>query len=203
MTGKLIKRSFYYSLALFVMSCVTINVYFPAAAVEKAADKIVDEVWGDDGGSPGTGTEKQGVPESRLDNTFRSTVSFIGVRDAFAQEADVNVTTPAIRALKESIQGRSDLLKPFLDSGNVGVASSGLLEMRSAKGLNLKKKADLTRLLSAENSDRKALYAEIAKANNFGPEKIPDIQKIFAGSWIKNARKDWWVQNEKGEWVRK
>lgn len=30
----------------FVMSaCVTINIYFPAAAAEKAADKIIDEVW--------------------------------------------------------------------------------------------------------------------------------------------------------------
>lgn len=25
-------------------ACVTINVYFPAAAAEKAADKIIDEV---------------------------------------------------------------------------------------------------------------------------------------------------------------
>jgi hypothetical protein len=25
--------------------CVTINIYFPAAAAEKAAEKIVDEVW--------------------------------------------------------------------------------------------------------------------------------------------------------------
>ena len=26
-------------------ACVTINIYFPPAAVEKAADKIIDEVW--------------------------------------------------------------------------------------------------------------------------------------------------------------
>ncbi|NMG64305.1 hypothetical protein GPA19_05005 [Azoarcus indigens] len=36
-------------LAIAVMSgvaaCVTINIYFPAAAAEKAADKIIDEVW--------------------------------------------------------------------------------------------------------------------------------------------------------------
>jgi len=25
--------------------CITINIYFPAAAAEKAADKIIDEVW--------------------------------------------------------------------------------------------------------------------------------------------------------------
>ena len=31
--------------ALSAAGCVTINIYFPAAAAEKAADKIIDEVW--------------------------------------------------------------------------------------------------------------------------------------------------------------
>lgn len=31
--------------ALMLPACVTINIYFPAAAAEKAADKIIDEVW--------------------------------------------------------------------------------------------------------------------------------------------------------------
>lgn len=31
---------------VMVMSaCVTINIYFPAAEAQKAADKIIDEVW--------------------------------------------------------------------------------------------------------------------------------------------------------------
>lgn len=30
---------------VLLAACVTINVYFPAAAAEKAADKIIDEVW--------------------------------------------------------------------------------------------------------------------------------------------------------------
>lgn len=30
---------------LWLQGCVTINIYFPAAAAEKAADKIIDEVW--------------------------------------------------------------------------------------------------------------------------------------------------------------
>ncbi len=33
------------ALTLAVSACVTINIYFPAAAAEKAADKIIDEVW--------------------------------------------------------------------------------------------------------------------------------------------------------------
>lgn len=31
--------------ALFLAGCVTINIYFPASAAEKAADKIIDEIW--------------------------------------------------------------------------------------------------------------------------------------------------------------
>lgn len=34
-----------FGLAATLASCVTINIYFPAAAAEKAADKIIDEVW--------------------------------------------------------------------------------------------------------------------------------------------------------------
>lgn len=30
---------------LGLSACVTINIYFPAAAAEKAADKIIEEVW--------------------------------------------------------------------------------------------------------------------------------------------------------------
>jgi hypothetical protein len=34
------------SLAAAVLgACVTINIYFPAAAAERAADRIIDEVW--------------------------------------------------------------------------------------------------------------------------------------------------------------
>lgn len=31
--------------ACLLQACVTINIYFPAAAVEKAADRIIDEIY--------------------------------------------------------------------------------------------------------------------------------------------------------------
>lgn len=200
----LIKQTIYYSLVFFTISCVTINIYFPATAVGEAADKIVEEVWGEKGKPAKEGTEKkEGAPQSRIEDKFRFTLSLLGPEDAFAQEADINVTTPAIRALKQSIKERSEAIKPFMDRGNVGISNDGLLVLRSGEGLNLKEKANLNRLLSAENKDREALYAEIAKANNFSSDRIPDIKKIFARSWVENAREGWWVQNENGEWRRK
>ncbi|MEI8119189.1 MAG: hypothetical protein WCG46_08415 [Methylophilaceae bacterium] len=33
------------ALALLLPACVTINIYFPAAAAEKAADKLIDDIW--------------------------------------------------------------------------------------------------------------------------------------------------------------
>jgi len=37
--------------ALVLAGFVTINIYFPAAAAEKAADRIIDEVWQLKGGA--------------------------------------------------------------------------------------------------------------------------------------------------------
>ena len=33
------------AMPLVIAGCVTINIYFPAAAAEKAADRIIEEVW--------------------------------------------------------------------------------------------------------------------------------------------------------------
>jgi hypothetical protein len=44
-------------------ACVTINIYFPAAAAEKAADRIIEEVWQlKEGGAPAAAKP---VPEER------------------------------------------------------------------------------------------------------------------------------------------
>jgi hypothetical protein len=34
------------AIAGWMSGCITINIYFPAAAAEKAADRIIDEVLG-------------------------------------------------------------------------------------------------------------------------------------------------------------
>jgi len=39
--------------------CVTINIYFPAAAAEKAADRIIDEVWQLKGGAGAPGAKPE------------------------------------------------------------------------------------------------------------------------------------------------
>jgi uncharacterized protein len=187
-----------FSLVFFASACVTVNIYFPAAAVERAADQIVKETWG------GPAKPATPVPQPQSRSLF-SPNRFLALRfvsEAFAQDADINVTNPAIRALKDSIKKRSDAIKPYMDRGNIGIAQDGLLAIRSGDGLNLKERAEANQLIDAENKDREALYAEIAKANGIPKENIPKIKSIFAKSWIEQAQPGWWIQSN-GNWQKK
>ncbi|MDR2626390.1 MAG: hypothetical protein LBC37_08670 [Zoogloeaceae bacterium] len=42
---KKIIRSLMLASAGLLSACVTINIYFPAAAAEKMADKLIDDIW--------------------------------------------------------------------------------------------------------------------------------------------------------------
>ena len=187
-----------FTLIFLVSACVTVNIYFPAAAVERAADQIVKETWG----GPAKPATPVPQPQSRSLFSRNRLLALSFVSEAFAQDADINVTNPAIRALKESIKNRSNAIKPYMDRGNIGIARDGLLAIRSADGLNLKERAEVNQLIDAENKDREALYAEIAKANSIPKENIPKIKSIFAKSWIEQAQPGWWIQSN-GNWQKK
>jgi uncharacterized protein YdbL (DUF1318 family) len=183
---------------VLLSACVTVNIYFPAAAVQRAADEIVKETWG---GPSGKSEPIQ--PQSLLPLAPLPRLSLGLTREAFAQEPDINVSNPAIRGLRESIKRRSGAIKPYMDKGNAAINQNGLLAVRSSDGLSLKERAEVQQLIEAENRDREALYAEIAKANNIPPEAVPKIKGIFAKSWIDQAQSGWWIQDPQGNWRRK
>lgn len=181
----------------FYSACVTVNIYFPAAAVERAADQIVKETWG---GAPPS-DKPAPAPQSR-GATPQTWLRLSLAAVAHAQEADINISNPAIRALKDSIKRRSQAIKPYMERGSIGISRDGLLALRNTEGLSLKERAEAQQLIDAENRDREALYAEIAKANNFDRDSIPKIKAIFARSWIDQAQPGWWVQDGQG-WRKK
>ena len=110
---------------------MTVNIYFPAAAVERAAEQIVKETWGES-------SKSAPPPAPQSNNRYLPwrLASLSLVSAAHAQEADINVSNPAIRATKDSIKARSEAIKPFMDRGNIGIAADGLLAIRNTDGLN-------------------------------------------------------------------
>jgi uncharacterized protein YdbL (DUF1318 family) len=187
-----------FTLVFLLSACVTVNIYFPAAAVERAADQIVKETWGD----PAEPVKKE-QPQSRLFHPEAVNVLFNLASVAHAQETDINVSNPAIRALKDSIKNRSGSIKPYMDRGSIGISRDGLLTIRGTEGLDLKQRAEVQQLVDAENRDREALYLEIAKANNISRESVPKIKAIFAKSWIEQAQPGWWIQDAQDNWKKK
>lgn len=188
---------------LTVTCCVTVNVYFPAPAVQAAADRIVQEVRPEAAGqkTPAEPAPEGTSPQSGLD--LSPLWAWLTPCEACAAEVDINVSTPAIRQIKGDLKGRYGQLAPYYQQGAVGENSRGYLDLREAGGLDLKQRADLNRLVQAENADRKRLYEEIIKANNFGPEFLGQVEKLFANSWRKEAPKGTFIQDDGGQWRRK
>lgn len=185
------------SFMILLAACVTVNIYFPAAAIQKAADEIVDDVRGTkDQKQP---EEKKGDTQSRLLDSLKK---FVGPAEAHAQ-INIDVSTPAIRSLKQAMKDNYPQLKNFYDKGAIGENNMGLLEQRDAGGLNLKEKADLNRVMGTENNNRAALYNEIMRANKLGSDSLPKIQRIFANSWRDKSQPGWWIQNDGGGWQKK
>ena len=175
---------------MLATACVTINIYFPEAEVQKTAEEIVDEV-----------RKSEEEVKKKLEHKAHYS-AFVFIPSAFAQEEE-RVSTPKIRALKQSLKDKEPLLQPFFEKGKIGEANDGYIQIIEEDNLSLKDKAELRRLIKDVNSDRENLYAEVAKALNIEQSQIPRIQKIFAKSWIANSHQGWWIQNDAGEWVKK
>ena len=115
--------------------------------------------------------------------------------------ADLEVNTPAISAIKGSMQSRHAQLVAHYATGAVGLTKDGMIAVRDANAVPLKDRATLNGIVAAENADRARLYKEIATANGH-PEWQAEIQSTFATRWIDKAQGGWWVQNA-GGWTKK
>jgi len=118
-----------------------------------------------------------------------------------AMAADMEINTPAISALKNSMQARHNQLEPNYANGAVGLTRDGLVAVRDANAVPLAQRQALNALVAAENKDRNALYKEIAVANQ-NPQWESDIRNTFAQRWVEKAKAGWWYQGASG-WTQK
>jgi uncharacterized protein len=192
------------AVAALIAACVTVNIYFPAAAVERTAEEFVGDVYRKKDHPPKERQEPNGEPRSRReDGIFAlARLARLGPAPAHAQDA-TTVSNAAIRALKEEIARRHGELLPYYQGGQAGITREGYLEVRDTGGLNLSQVAALRRLVDADNAARRRLYDEVGKALNLTPEQIPQVRQIFAKQWRDQAQGGWWVQTDDGQWSRK
>ncbi len=190
-----------FALLLLAGACVTVNIYFPAAEVERAAERIVEDVYA----TGGSGSQEGGTPQSGGSSAlevFLASLRFLGPATAHAQDA-VGVSNAAIRNLKEQIAQNHGQLAPFYQRGAVGIDNKGLLEVRNTEGLDLQQVAQLKRLVGADNQARTQLYREVAAALGIDATQVGKVQEIFAGEWQSKAPAGYWIQDAGGAWRQK
>jgi len=191
---------------LVLAACVTINVYFPAAAAERAAEKFVGEVLGEPQEPPKDSSLFDPVQDHEQNWLV---MAGFGVLDTLIssahaqQEASIDINTPQINAIKNRMAERQrSSLNAWFDAGAIGFGNDGLVVIRDRAAVPLNERRNLESVVADENRDRAAVYREIAVANGH-PEWEGDIQETFAREWARNARPGWSYQEEDGAWKTK
>lgn len=190
--------------------CVTINVYFPAAAAQKAAEKFIGNVIGPDTRDqapqqnpqqPASGSssgEDNGTPLAA-----RVLDALIPAANAAESQPNIKIQTPEIEAIQARMRNRyQGALGALLDSGAVGFTHDGMVAVHDASKAPLAQRAQMNSVVADENRDRAAVYRQIAIANGH-PEWESQIRQIFAKQWIDRAHAGWYYQDASGAWRRK
>ncbi len=184
---------------IFLSACVTINVYFPAAAAEKAADRIIEDVWGGGEGKKAP-ADKGAFYQPQTGSALQLVVEFF-IPSAAAAAPNLDISSPAIARIRGTMRKRHQQLAPHYAAGSVGLTSNGELAVRDLKSIPLRSRSQVARLVADQSRDRSALYREIARANGH-PEWEAQIRATFARRWVAKARRGWWYQNG-GRWRQK
>jgi uncharacterized protein YdbL (DUF1318 family) len=187
---------------LVLAACVTINVYFPAAAAERAAEQFVGDVLGE---PQQDGSLFDPLPFKEQNWLVMAGMGLLDVlvADAYAQQASIDINTPQINAIKTRMAERQrSSLNAWFDAGAIGFGNDGFIVIRDRAAVPLNERRNLESVVADENRDRAAVYREIAVANGH-PEWEGDIQQTFAKEWARNARPGWSYQDERGSWQTK
>jgi lipopolysaccharide export LptBFGC system permease protein LptF len=78
---------------LTFVSCVTVNIYFPAAEIKKQAEEIVDEVYKD--------KKDPGGAKDKTSSSLQRFISWLGPRVAYAEDY-TSISNASIRGLKKT-----------------------------------------------------------------------------------------------------
>lgn len=181
-------------------ACVTINVYFPAAAAEKAAEQFVGKVFGD----VPEGKPVEPEPETKHEPKPPGAMLIdLLIPSAQAQTPDLSIQTPQLQAIQTRMRQRFDgRLAAAFASGAVGLTRDGQIAIRDAAAVPLAERAALNQAVADDNRDRQAVYREIAVANDH-PEWEAQIRETFAKQWLQQARPGWYYQDASGAWKQK
>ncbi len=190
-------------LAVLATGCVTINVYFPAAAAQKAAQQIVQDVIGPaPSASAPTPAPAASAAPAKSGGGMAAVLDLL-IPAAQAAAPDMDISTPEIQSIRASMHSEFESqVEPLLTSGAVGFTANGNIAVRDLSAVPLAQRPQVSQIVASANDQRARLYAAIANANGH-PEWEARIRAVFAQTWIQEARPGWYYQDSSGAWKKK
>ncbi len=202
------------------IACVTINVYFPEAAVKDLSERIEDAVEreaaqgnGDDDASADPPPDENAALEAdsiwyrtTVDVAVGTALHLLAPAPVYAQGDEVaapEITNPAIRRIIQSRAARVRELGTHKASGALGENNKALVEVRSLDALGLQQRAAVQKLVRAENADRERMFKEIAAATGTAHSQLPQIRATYAATLRQKAKPGDWIQMPDGSWRQK
>ncbi len=200
--------------AFAAIACVTINVYFPEAAVKDLSEQIEDAVEREAAEAGESETEPASEPDSADVSWFRSAfdtvagtaLHLLAPAPVYAQGNEVaapEITNPAIRKIIQSRAARVRELNRYKASAAVGENNRALVEVRQLDALGLQERAAVQKLVRAENADRERMFKEIAAATGTDLQQLPQIRSTYATTLRQKARPGDWIQMPDASWRQK
>ena len=197
--------------AAVLAACITINVYFPEAAVRELSQQIEEEVQKTAAGEPAPAPEPTPTPvaqpEGGAAESLLSCILSLGATTAYAAQDQVaapEITNPAIRKIIDSRAARLAAVNALKAEGVIGENNQALIEVRNLEAVQgLRERADAQKVVKDENADREQLFKEIAAAKNVDLAQLPKIQATYAETLREKAKPGDWIQLPDGSWVQK
>ena len=208
-------------LLMALSACVTVNIYFPAAAAQKLADQVVGEVYKAAAkgalqapvapavsaptaparsAAPATDSLSMASPYHAAN--YLLAMGFSAISGTAEAAANLDASSPGVQSARAQLEAIAAQMRPYFVSGAVGFTANGLVAIHDAAAVPLQQRAALNGLVNSNNSALSNLYQQIADANGH-PEWEGQIQQTFAQAWINKAPAGYWYQSPSGQWQKK
>lgn len=202
---------------LWTAACVTINVYFPEAAVKDLSRQIEEAVAEEAkkaAAADATPSQEEGESNGRdvvglqesAERAIGQVLHFFAPAPVYAAEEGVaapEISNPAIRKIIESRGQRAADLRQLKSQGVIGENNQALVEIRELGSLPLRERAAAQKLVKAENDDRERMFQEIAAATGTDLSQLEQIQRTYAETLRNKAVQGDWIEKVDGTWTQK
>lgn len=121
----------------------------------------------------------------------------------WAAEINLDIATPPVVITRHSMTQRQSRLMRFYEVGVIGLGNDGMLLIHDSSRLSLVQRQIAEKLIDNENNDRKSLIFAISDAHEGKQAVQPEVRAGLLKRWQSQFKSGWWIQDTKGNWIKK